>query len=73
MVSVWPIPAVSAVTTPVAEIEATELLLLSHVPPGVPSVNWVGAPEHITVIPLIATGFAFTVTGHVAAAQPGTV
>ena len=44
------------------KIEATDTLLLLHVPPVVPSLKVVEEPRHTLVAPLIGTGVRFTVT-----------
>jgi len=48
---------------------ATEILLLSHVPPEVASLSVVVDPTHTAVVPVIDNGNAFTVTT-VVARQP---
>lgn len=55
------VPAVTPVTTPVAEVTvATEVLLLDHVPVPV-SDNAVLSPVQTTVEPEMAEGSGFTV------------
>jgi hypothetical protein len=64
------VPVVTPLTTPLeTPIGATEVLLLSHVPPPI-SVRVVVEPEHIAVAPLMAAGFTVTIF---VAAQPGPV
>lgn len=41
---------------------ATEVLLLLHVPPGVPLLSVALSPEHNVVVPEIGVGKGFTVT-----------
>jgi hypothetical protein len=66
------LPADTPDTTPVPLIVATDMLLLLHTPPGVPSVNVVVAPTHTPDAPAIvpATGIGLTVIGCVATAAP---
>ena len=56
------VPTAIAVTEPFASIIAIAVLVLSHVPPTVVSVNTVDLPEHKILSPLIApiTGKALT-------------
>ena len=64
IVVVPPDPLLALVTKPVtASIEATEGLLLVHVPVGTPLLlSVVVAPKHITELPVISVGAADTVT-----------
>jgi hypothetical protein len=59
-----PSPLLALVTRPVTElIEATEGLLLVHVPVGTPLLlNVVVALKHITEVPVISVGAVDTVT-----------
>jgi hypothetical protein len=57
------VPAETPVTTPVPAITvATEGVALLHVPPAVALLKVVVVPEHRVVVPVIRTGFGFTVT-----------
>ena len=62
------VPAVTPVTTPDVETDATAELLEDQVPPVVAEANCVVNPEHTFVAPVIAAtvGNAFTVTTAVA-------
>ena len=54
-------PAVTPVTTLAAS--DTFVLLLLHAPPGVVLFNVVVRPTHTFIVPVIASGNGFTVTG----------
>ena len=56
-------PTVTAVTSPLAFMLATKLLLLLHTPPVVVLVNWVVLFRHTVVEPVMegTVGDAFTV------------
>ncbi len=56
------LPAATPETLPDVPTEATEELLLLHVPPEVALVNAVAEPTQTEVAPLTAAGFALTVT-----------
>jgi hypothetical protein len=57
------VPVAIPETTPVeVPIDATVVLLLLHVPPGVPSVSDVLPPTHIARLPVIGAGSGLTVT-----------
>ncbi len=61
------LPAATPLTRPVVELtEATDALLLAHVPPIVASVNSVVLPVHNDDEPLIAAGAVVTVRMRVA-------
>jgi hypothetical protein len=66
------VPAVTPDRIPVAETEATAVLLLVHTPPGEASVRVIVADSHTTVGPEMAdaTGCGFTVMGIVATDVP---
>jgi hypothetical protein len=55
-------PDVTPVTTPDAETVAVAVLLLLQVPPVVASARVVTPPGQTTGIPVMAAGFALTVT-----------
>jgi hypothetical protein len=55
-------PVATAVTTPVPDTEAMPLLLLSHTPLIVASVNVTTEPTHIDDVPKITAGNGLTVT-----------
>jgi len=68
------VPDVTPLTTPVVEpMVATEVLVLLHVPPDVPSVNVVVLPAQTEVVPEIVAGTAFTVTTAIARQPPDTL
>ena len=66
------VPADTPVTAPVAAVVATEVLLLDHTPPPVPSARVVTAPAHTDPAPLMlpAVGKGLTVTVAVVLAEP---
>jgi hypothetical protein len=68
------VPFVTPVTMPEPSVTvATDVLLLLHVPPPVPSLSVVVAPAHTVVIPVIPTGGACTATATVARQPVGRV
>ena len=68
-------PALIPATMPVAETEATDGLLLAHVPPLTLSVNVADVPVQSDGVPLIAAalGAGFTIMLVVAKAVPQVV
>lgn len=60
------VPAVTPVTTPMALMVATEVLLLLHTPPDGVAVTVAVVPAHVLVAPLIGDIEAVTVTSAVA-------
>ena len=55
------VPPITPVTTPVpVPTVATVVVLLAHLPPGVPSLRVLACPAHIVVMPVIGSGLAFT-------------
>lgn len=57
------VPANTPVTTPeLGSIVETDVLLLFHVPPMVPSLNVIVDPSHTVEGPVIAVGNGMTVT-----------
>jgi hypothetical protein len=60
------VPADTPTTLPLVDpTVATEVLLLVHVPPEVRSVSVLEDPTQTLVVPAMAAGSAFTVTGAV--------
>ena len=57
------VPAATPDTIPDVPMVATPILLLAHVPPLVVDDSEVVDPAHKEVVPVIAAGRAFTVTG----------
>jgi hypothetical protein len=55
------VPGAIAVTMPAASIVATDVLLLTHVPPDVALLSVDVAPGHTAAVPAIAAGVGFTV------------
>ena len=67
-------PAAIPVTKPVLEpIVAVVIPLLVQLPPVVGSLNVVVNPTHTLLAPVLAAGFALTVTGYVVKQPAGNV
>ena len=68
------VPALTPVTNPVAEIVATPVFELLHVPGVTAFANWDVNPKHAVNVPVICcNGFTVTVPVPVTAGQPATV
>ena len=68
------VPAPTLLTIPLADpIVITEVLLLLHVPPDMPSLKLIVIPGHILTTPLTAAGDGLTVAIAVAIQPVGNV